>query len=110
MLQGLTTARTVTGTAERPLIQFENVTLAYGRGSNAVQALSETSLKIEHGDFIAPRRDQSLVLLAKPRIFFFDRFALRLNGRAIGLLFFRLRLFGFRLIGGRLVAARLVGG
>ena len=53
MLQGLTTARMVTGTAERPLIQFENVTLAYGRGGNAVQALSETSLKIEHGDFIA---------------------------------------------------------
>jgi NitT/TauT family transport system ATP-binding protein len=54
MLQGLTTARTLAGAAERPLIQFENVTLAYGgRGSDAVQALSETSLKIDQGDFIA---------------------------------------------------------
>jgi NitT/TauT family transport system ATP-binding protein len=36
-----------------PLIEFEYVTLAYGRGESAVQALDETSIKIGEGDFVA---------------------------------------------------------
>lgn len=36
-----------------PLIQFESVTLAYGRGESVVQALDKTSIKIGEGDFVA---------------------------------------------------------
>ena len=36
-----------------PMIQFESVTLAYGRGESAVQALDKTSIKIGEGDFVA---------------------------------------------------------
>jgi NitT/TauT family transport system ATP-binding protein len=36
-----------------PMIQFESVTLAYGRGEGAVQALDKTSIKIGEGDFVA---------------------------------------------------------
>jgi NitT/TauT family transport system ATP-binding protein len=36
-----------------PMIQFESVTLAYGRGESAVQALDKTSIKIGQGDFVA---------------------------------------------------------
>ncbi|TMJ90655.1 MAG: ABC transporter ATP-binding protein [Alphaproteobacteria bacterium] len=35
------------------MIQFESVTLAYGRGESAVQALDKTSIKIGEGDFVA---------------------------------------------------------
>jgi NitT/TauT family transport system ATP-binding protein len=37
----------------RPVIQLEKVTITYGRGENAVHALSETSLNIGKGDFVA---------------------------------------------------------
>jgi NitT/TauT family transport system ATP-binding protein len=37
----------------RPVIQLEKVTITYGRGENAVKALSETSLNIGKGDFVA---------------------------------------------------------
>jgi NitT/TauT family transport system ATP-binding protein len=37
----------------RPVIQLEKVTITYGRGDNAVHALSETSLNISKGDFVA---------------------------------------------------------
>ena len=36
-----------------PVIEFESVTLAYGRGESAVQALDKTSIKIGEGDFVA---------------------------------------------------------
>ena len=36
-----------------PLIEFQSVTLAYGRGESAVQALGKTSIKISEGDFVA---------------------------------------------------------
>jgi NitT/TauT family transport system ATP-binding protein len=36
-----------------PVIQLEKVTITYGRGENAVHALSETSLNIVKGDFVA---------------------------------------------------------
>ena len=36
-----------------PMIQFESVTLAYGRGESAMQALDKTSIKIGEGDFVA---------------------------------------------------------
>jgi NitT/TauT family transport system ATP-binding protein len=35
------------------VIEFESVTLAYGRGESAVQALDRTSIKISEGDFVA---------------------------------------------------------
>lgn len=37
----------------RPFIQFEKASIRYGKGSGAVQALEETSLKIAEGDFVA---------------------------------------------------------
>ncbi len=37
----------------RSLIEFERVTLNYGRGEKAVQALGETSFEIDQGDFVA---------------------------------------------------------
>jgi NitT/TauT family transport system ATP-binding protein len=37
----------------KPVIQLEKVTIIYGRGDNAVHALSETSLNIGKGDFVA---------------------------------------------------------
>jgi NitT/TauT family transport system ATP-binding protein len=37
----------------KPVIQLERVTIIYGRGDNAVHALSETSLNIGKGDFVA---------------------------------------------------------
>jgi NitT/TauT family transport system ATP-binding protein len=37
----------------KPVIQLEKVTITYGRGDNAVHALSETSLNIGKGDFVA---------------------------------------------------------
>ena len=39
--------------AARPVIQLEKVTITYGRGENAVRALSETTLDIAKGDFVA---------------------------------------------------------
>ena len=36
-----------------PMIKFESVTLAYGRGESAVQALDTTSIKFGEGDFVA---------------------------------------------------------
>jgi NitT/TauT family transport system ATP-binding protein len=38
---------------ERPLIALEEASITYGRGENAVQALSPTTLKIAKGDFVA---------------------------------------------------------
>ncbi len=37
----------------RAFIEFEKVTVRFGRGDKQVQALSETSLKVEKGDFVA---------------------------------------------------------
>jgi NitT/TauT family transport system ATP-binding protein len=37
----------------KPVIQLEKVTITYGRGEQAVHALSETSLNIGKGDFVA---------------------------------------------------------
>lgn len=37
----------------RPFIQFEGVTVTFGRGAKQVQALAETSLSIPEGDFVA---------------------------------------------------------
>jgi NitT/TauT family transport system ATP-binding protein len=37
----------------KPVIQIEGVTITYGRGENAVNALAETSLNIGKGDFVA---------------------------------------------------------
>src|SRR6476661_5605923 len=48
----LATTRSDRGTRD-PLIEFESVTLAYGRGESAVQALDKTSIKIGEGDFVA---------------------------------------------------------
>ncbi len=39
--------------ASKPVVQIEKVTITYGRGDNAVHALSETSLNISKGDFVA---------------------------------------------------------
>jgi NitT/TauT family transport system ATP-binding protein len=39
--------------SSKPVIQLEKVTITYGRGDNAVHALSETSLNIGKGDFVA---------------------------------------------------------
>jgi NitT/TauT family transport system ATP-binding protein len=39
--------------APRPVIQIEKVTITYGRGEHAVAALSETTLNIGKGDFVA---------------------------------------------------------
>ena len=39
--------------AARPFIEFEKVTVRFGKGDKQVQALSETSLSIEEGDFVA---------------------------------------------------------
>ena len=39
--------------AARPFIEFEKVTVRFGKGDKQVQALSETSLLIEEGDFVA---------------------------------------------------------
>jgi NitT/TauT family transport system ATP-binding protein len=36
-----------------PVIEFESVALAYGRGESAVQALDKTTIKISEGDFVA---------------------------------------------------------
>jgi NitT/TauT family transport system ATP-binding protein len=38
---------------DRPIIALEEASITYGRGANAVQALSPTSLKIAQGDFVA---------------------------------------------------------
>jgi NitT/TauT family transport system ATP-binding protein len=38
---------------QRPFVELERATITYGRGSRAVQALAETSLKINEGDFVA---------------------------------------------------------
>ena len=48
----LATTRSDRGTRD-PLIEFESVTLAYGRGESAVRALDKTSIKIGEGDFVA---------------------------------------------------------
>lgn len=37
----------------RPFIEFEKVSVRFGKGDKQVQALSETSLSIEEGDFVA---------------------------------------------------------
>ncbi len=37
----------------KPVIQIEKATITYGRGDNAVHALSETSLNVCKGDFVA---------------------------------------------------------
>jgi ABC-type glutathione transport system ATPase component len=37
----------------KPVIALEGVSITYGRGANAVQALSPTTLKISEGDFVA---------------------------------------------------------
>jgi NitT/TauT family transport system ATP-binding protein len=37
----------------QPVIQLDGVTITYGRGEQAVHALSETSMKIGKGDFVA---------------------------------------------------------
>jgi len=37
----------------RPFIEFEKVTVRFGKGDKQVQALSETSLSIQEGDFVA---------------------------------------------------------
>jgi NitT/TauT family transport system ATP-binding protein len=37
----------------KPFIEFEKVTVTFGRGAKQVQALSETSLEIAEGDFVA---------------------------------------------------------
>jgi NitT/TauT family transport system ATP-binding protein len=37
----------------RPLIDFDKVTVTYGRGSTALRALDETTLAIAEGDFVA---------------------------------------------------------
>jgi NitT/TauT family transport system ATP-binding protein len=37
----------------RPVIELEKVTITYGRGANAVNALAETTLDIGKGDFVA---------------------------------------------------------
>ena len=39
--------------AARPFIEFEKVTVRFGKGDKQVQALSETSLSIQEGDFVA---------------------------------------------------------
>src|SRR5262249_15747082 len=39
--------------ARDPVIEFESVTLAYGRGESAVQALDKTSIRISEADFVA---------------------------------------------------------
>jgi NitT/TauT family transport system ATP-binding protein len=49
----MTTERNSDPGVRDPLIEFECVTLAYGRGESAVQALDETSIKIGEGDFVA---------------------------------------------------------
>ena len=49
----MTTERNSDPGVRDPLIEFEYVTLAYGRGESAVQALDETSIKIGEGDFVA---------------------------------------------------------
>jgi NitT/TauT family transport system ATP-binding protein len=41
------------GEAAPPFIEFERATITYGRGAKAVQALAETSLEIQEGDFVA---------------------------------------------------------
>lgn len=38
---------------KRPFIELEGTTITYGRGAKAVLALSETSLRIPEGDFVA---------------------------------------------------------
>ena len=38
---------------DNAFVELENVTLTYGRGDKKVQALTETSLKIGRGDFVA---------------------------------------------------------
>ena len=48
----LATTRSDRGTRD-PVIEFESVTLAYGRGESAVRALDKTSIKIGEGDFVA---------------------------------------------------------
>jgi NitT/TauT family transport system ATP-binding protein len=37
----------------KPVIELEKVTITYGRGANAVNALGETTLDIAKGDFVA---------------------------------------------------------
>jgi NitT/TauT family transport system ATP-binding protein len=37
----------------KPVIELEKVTITYGRGDNAVNALAETTLNIAKGDFVA---------------------------------------------------------
>jgi NitT/TauT family transport system ATP-binding protein len=48
-----TTHRNSDSSLRDPVIEFESVTLAYGRGESAVQALDKTSIKIGEGDFVA---------------------------------------------------------
>jgi len=38
---------------QRPFVELERATITYGRGDRAVQALAETSLKMNEGDFVA---------------------------------------------------------
>ena len=49
----MATSEAVPAKTQRSLIEFERVTLAYGRGDTAVQALAESSFEIGHGDFVA---------------------------------------------------------
>ncbi|WP_204323241.1 ATP-binding cassette domain-containing protein, partial [Streptococcus pneumoniae] len=37
----------------RPFIEFEKVSVTFGRGAKRVQALAETSLDVAEGDFVA---------------------------------------------------------
>ncbi len=41
------------GIVPPPLIQLQDVTLTYGRGATALQALAETSMTVAKGDFVA---------------------------------------------------------
>ncbi|HYF54749.1 MAG TPA: ABC transporter ATP-binding protein [Salinarimonas sp.] len=49
----MATSEAVPPGTRRSLIEFENVTLSYGRGDKAVAALAETSFEIDGGDFVA---------------------------------------------------------
>ncbi len=52
-LSSMSRATFAAGIAPPPLIEFDRVSLAYGRGPEALQALAETSLTIDTGDFVA---------------------------------------------------------
>ena len=49
----MATSEALPAKTQRSLIEFERVTLAYGRGDTAVLALAESSFEIGHGDFVA---------------------------------------------------------